>query len=143
MEINYVLEAVIFSAIVEQIINGVIYYKEAKQFRLSLFFSGSEWVNLKLGLVSSLVTAVWIKAGVESIHFAISFCLASVVIVDSLMLNRELASQASCLNELQNRLNIKDKIIFKSIGSELIQVFTHVLLGWFCSLIYYLIVSFL
>ena len=78
---------------------------------------------LKLNLVSSLVTAVWLKAGLESLDFAISFALASVVIVDCLILHRELARQASCLNELQNRLNIKEKKTLKSIGNESAEVF--------------------
>ena len=143
MKINYILEAVIFSLIVEQIINAVIHYRDIKHIKLSLFFSRSEWINLKLNLVSSLVTAVWLKAGIESIDFAISFALASVVIVDCLILHRELARQALCLNELQNRLNIKEKKMFKSIGNESAEVFKEVFLGFFCSLIYYLIVSFL
>lgn len=47
MEMNYILEAAIFSVIIVQIIKGLIQYRHTKEFDFHSFFCSSGSLNLK------------------------------------------------------------------------------------------------
>lgn len=144
MEMNYILEAAIFSVIIVQIIKGLIQCRHTKEFDFHSFFCSSGSLNLKSTFFSALVTATWIEDGIKTVNFAISFALALIVIVDSLMISREIGRQAKCLNELQEHLKIQKKEPLKEeVGNEPIQVLVSVILGIVCSFIYFCVIRYL
>lgn len=135
---NYILEAAIFSVIMGQIIKGLIQWIQTKKFDFHSFFFRTGILNLKSTFVFAVVTATWIQDGIKTINFAISFILASIVMIDSLLISREMRRQAKCLNELQTYLNIQKKELLKEeVGCEPVYIFVSGILGIICSVIYF------
>ena len=112
MWFNYVLEATILANVLAQLVKVPLHLLIKKQWKPSLMLSTGGMPSSHSAFVAALATAVAIVDGVHSTTFAISFCLASVVIYDAMGIRRHAGEHAKMLNHLIDDLMKRGNILF-------------------------------
>ena len=113
MWFNYVLEATILANVLAQLVKVPLHLLIKKQWKPSLMLSTGGMPSSHSAFVAALATAVAIVDGVHSTTFAISFCLASVVIYDAMGIRRHAGEHAKMLNHLIDDLMKRIFYFFK------------------------------
>ena len=60
--------------------------------------------------VASLVIIVWRKTGLQSVEFAIAFCIAGIVWYDAMVTRRVQGEQGKLLNQLQHWKHFRERL---------------------------------
>jgi len=100
MLFNYILESAILANILAQCLKVPIHYFKERRWRFGLIFSTGGMPSSHSAFVASLATTIAIRQGIDSIYFAIAFCLAAVVIYDAMGIRRHAGKHAAVLNKL-------------------------------------------
>ncbi len=88
------------------------------------FFRPGGMPSSHAAFVTSLVIVVGVKAGLESVEFAISFVLACLVCYDAVSSRHAIGEQAKALNKLQKKLHFSERV-----GHSLKEVIGGILFG--------------
>lgn len=112
MWLNYALECAILANILAQVIKVPLHLLMKRQWQPMLIFSTGGMPSSHSAFVAALTTAVAVLDGFHSTTFAISFCLASVVIYDAMGIRRHAGEHAKMLNHLIDDLMKRGNILF-------------------------------
>ncbi|MCL1990636.1 MAG: divergent PAP2 family protein [Defluviitaleaceae bacterium] len=100
MLFNIMIESAILANLLAQLVKIPIYYVKHKTWRVGLMLSTGGMPSSHGAFVSALATSVALETGVSSVHFAIAFVLAAVVIYDATGIRRHAGKHAAMLNKL-------------------------------------------
>ena len=95
---NKIIICCFLAWVVTQFIKGVIISSKKRRFRLKNFFATGHMPSSHSGIVSALVTAVYLDQGITSL-FAVSFVFALVVMRDSFGARYLIGEQAKVINK--------------------------------------------
>lgn len=91
-------------------------------------------------MVASLATVCALKAGVSSVFFAIALVFAAIILRDVLAFRTYIGKQNRVLNQLQEKMELKEKIVLQEkVGHTIWEVLVGCLLGVGLSLLLYYI----
>ena len=147
MWFNYALESAILANVLAQFVKVPLCLMTKKQWRPALIFSTGGMPSSHSAFVAALATAVGFVNGIGSTEFAISFCLAGVVIYDAMGIRRHAGQHAKMLNQLLDDLmetgnfsvfqDVAYQKRFKELlGHEPLETFFGTLFGIFIAVIY-------
>ena len=137
MWFNYVLESAILANVLAQLIKVPICLITKRKWNPALVFSTGGMPSSHSAFVAALTTAIALVDGIGSTTFAISFCLASVVIYDAMGVRRHAGQHAKMLNQL-----LDDQKRFKELlGHEPLETFCGTLFGIFIAITYGILVG--
>lgn len=147
MWFNYVLESAILANVLAQIVKVPLRLITKKEWRPTLVLSTGGMPSSHSAFVAALATAVAFVDGIDSTAFAISFCLAAVVIYDAMGIRRHAGQHAKMLNQLLDDLRkagnlsvFQDEAYQKRfkelLGHEPLETFFGTLFGIFIAIIY-------
>ena len=152
MWFNYVLESAILANVLAQILKVPLRLITKKEWRPSLVLSTGGMPSSHSAFVAAMLTAVGFVDGVHSTTFAISFCLAAVVIYDAMGIRRHAGEHAKMLNQLLDDLKKNGNLSvfhdesyqkrFKELlGHEPLETFFGTLFGVFIATLYGIIIG--
>ena len=132
---NRIIDLVFVSMFIAQFLKifSPIFKKRKPTF--SLLFETGGMPSSHSASVSSLCTSVAIIYGVDSVYFAISFVLATIVMYDATGIRREAGKHAKALNQLlfENKKDIFETKQFKEfkefLGHTPLEVLAGCILG--------------
>ncbi len=142
----------LIAMIAAQLIKFPIYYLMYKKWFPMIVFSTGGMPSSHSAFVTALTIMLGLIEGFNTVSFAISFVVASVVIHDSIGIRREAGRHATVLNDMANELDIiinemkkgeeaNSKIIDKKLkellGHEPIEAITGTLFGVLVAFGYY------
>ncbi len=104
MWFNYVLESAILANVLAQLIKVPLRLIMKREWKPALVFSTGGMPSSHSAFVAALATAVALVNGIDSTAFAISFCLAAVVIYDAMGIRRHAGQHAKMLNQILDDL---------------------------------------
>ena len=147
MWFNYVLESAILANVLAQLIKVPLRLMTKREWNPALVLSTGGMPSSHSAFVAALATAVAFVNGIGSTAFAISFCLAAVVIYDAMGIRRHAGQHAKMLNQLLDDLvKTGDFSIFQDesyqkrfkelLGHEPLETFCGTLFGIFVAVIY-------
>ena len=147
MWLNYALECAILANILAQVIKVPLHLLMKRQWQPMLIFSTGGMPSSHSAFVAALTTAVAVLDGFHSTTFAISFCLASVVIYDAMGISRHAGEHAKLLNHLIDDLVNSGNVLFfqdktyqtklkELLGHEPLETLAGTLFGIAIALIY-------
>lgn len=150
MWFNYVLEAAILANVLAQIFKVPLHFVTKKKWRLELVFSTGGMPSSHSAFVAAMATAIALSEGLSSVLFAISFCVAAVVIYDAMGIRRHAGTHAAMLNRLIADLKEHGNLFFfqdeeyqkqfkELLGHEPVETFWGTIFGIFIALAYSLI----
>ncbi len=132
---NKVLDVVFVSWFIAQFWKVITSLIKEKKMNFKRFLESGGMPSSHTSSVTSLVTAVGILNGTNSLEFAISFVFAVIVMYDAAGVRRAAGKQASILNKIANNIWNKEgvKIIEENlkelIGHTPKEVFVGAILG--------------
>ena len=152
MWFNYVLESAILANVLAQLIKVPICLITKRKWNPALVFSTGGMPSSHSAFVAALTTAIALVDGIGSTTFAISFCLASVVIYDAMGVRRHAGQHAKMLNQLLDDLvktgnfsifqdESYQKRFKELLGNEPLETFCGTLFGIFIAITYGILVG--
>lgn len=130
----------IISAIITQVIKGIIRSYQEKKILWKAFFEWGGMPSSHSALVVSLSTILGLKEGFSSPLFILSLFFAGIVIADAIGVRLATEEQAKVINKILQKYPINEKydiILKESIGHTPIEAVLGGILGFIISLIYY------
>ncbi len=119
---NHMLDIAIFSWFVAQVLKGLIVLVQKRKFDFKRFLGTGGMPSSHTAFLVSLATAVGKEVGIASPEFAISACLALVVMQDAQGVRRSAGEQAKILNYMMDHWNQSTPEMF---GKELKELLGH------------------
>lgn len=132
---NRIIDLVFISALIAQCFKIFAPVFSKKRPAFSLLFETGGMPSSHSASVSSLCTSIAFIYGVNSVYFAISFVLATIVMYDATGIRREAGKHAKALNQLitENQKDIFETKQFKEfkefLGHTPLEVFAGCILG--------------
>jgi len=119
---NHTLDIAILSWLVAQVLKGLIVLVTKRKFDFKRFLGTGGMPSSHTAFVVSLVASIGKTVGVASPAFAISACLALVVMQDAQGVRRSAGEQAKILNYMMDHWNQSTPEMF---GRELKELLGH------------------
>ena len=137
---NHILDISIFAWLVAQILKGLIVLIQKRKFDFRRFLGTGGMPSSHTAFLVSLATSVGKHVGVASPEFAVSVCLALVVMQDAQGVRRAAGEQAKILNYMMDHWNQSSPEVFgkelkELLGHTRIEIFAGMLLGFIFGLV--------
>ena len=134
---NYVLVCAMLGWTLAQVFKAVATSIRDRKINWERLFGAGGMPSGHSATVSALVVSVSRKCGVDSVFFAFSVVLASIVIYDAMGVRRAAGEQAKVINKIvrinnedeDESNNIDAKVLKEKLGHTPIEVLAGVLLG--------------
>ena len=135
-----VIVALCVSNVVAQLIKIIIFAYKRKQVNMNIFFATGGMPSSHSSTVVSMATSVGLINGFTSSIFAVSACIAFIVMYDAAGVRRAASNQARVLNQIITEFFSKDSVLRTDklkefLGHTPLQVFAGAGLGIFISFI--------
>ena len=140
---NNVLLCALISWVAAQVLKVPVYALVEKKINLKRILGSGGMPSSHTSFVVALCLMVGFTAGFDSVHFAVAFVLAAVVMYDAMGVRRETGTQAAVINQILRDVlidgkPISDEALKELVGHTPLEVLAGTLIGVLTVVLYLL-----